>query len=260
MTLIKNVLGIVVLIIWGTASTCKSIDETTSNSDISKAIAQLRVVNEDEQVTNDLHTSTKLELLKAVHRARLKKFALELIVILQDDLKSDESAEILGLLPLPEELKKKLLSSGSTPDKVKARLGDPKAEARVIDKFINTHGVEKKQRALMLLYMDTPKAWHEFFKGLESREVFTDVHGNKYSQAGLLLSAYAKVYPEEILFSYAEFGKHDASPDEFKGKEHQDYLRKVESFFHEKHKVNVTIDPPLLYDAHIVPVYLTPNK
>ena len=251
---------IALLLFLGSAPVCKPMDESEMDAKILKAIAQLHFVDKDERVMEDAHGAAKFELMQSAYRKRLKNFAPAIIEALKDDLKSDQSAILLSLLPLPEEIKKKLLSSDHTPDIVKAKLGDQAAETRVIAEFKKAKAEDKGRWGSRLFYIDTPNVMKEFVKALESKEIFKNVHDNTYSQVNALLVVYGQHHPEEPLFSYTEFQKHNVSAEEFKKREHQDYLRKVEAFFREKYKIDVMINPPLLLDAHIIPYWTVPVK
>lgn len=186
----------------------------------------------------------------------LKDSAPEIVKALKEDLQSENTLEILGLLPLPADLQKQILELPQTPDKVRARLGDKIAEIRIIDAYAaSEHPNVRQDKGLDLLYVGSAVTMKVVFEGLESRATYS-VGGFSpcdTSLAGLLIYQFTKTNPDVPVFQIREFDKHMYVTEErFRDQEHQDYLRRVERYFKDTYDVNLKIDPPFFYvSVHI---------
>lgn len=222
---------------------------------IEDAVKRLRSQNNAERL------DAKRQLLRPEMIPVLKNYSKQIVEILRTDLESEESLEILALVDLPKDLKASILSSPRTPDKVRARLGETEVERKLIALFRDEKSLYAVRKyALDLLYMDTPNTVKTFAAGLESKRVFTDVHGNQFSLVQILIQTYGQVHPDDALFSPSEYMKHNVGIEEFKGKEHQEYLRRIESFFRSEHGLSLHINPPLLLNDHFQEVFIVPTK
>ena len=108
----------------------------------------------------------------------------------------------------------------------------------------------RRKTAGDLLYADTPAAWQAFAQALASRQLLTDVHGNKVSVAAILILAYGEAHQDEPLFASSVYLQHaDVSPAEFQDPVHQAYLRQLEERLRVRHNIIVAINPPLLLNT-----------
>lgn len=228
-----------------------------------------KLKQEVQQFVRDLNSkdaqarhSAKLMLLRPEYFVRLTAFAPQLIATLRDYQVSEESAILLGWLPLPQPLARKIRQAERTPDKVKARLGDKAAEKRVIADFQNARDLYTAHKASNdLLYLNTPGALKAFANRLQSQEVFTDVHGNQFSLTYILLQCYGQFHPDNALFTSTVYSAHtNITPEQFRGAEHQAYLRKVESYFRQKYNFVLKLDPPLFANDQIYGVLMEPQE
>ncbi len=220
--------------------------------------AQVRLVMHDlSGDDSDARLQAKLRLLRPENRSLLKAHSAELIAALRGDWQSDESARILGQLDLPSDLASQLRNSDQVPDVVRARLGNALAEQRVIAAFENAKGFGAcHEAAAGLAYVESPGTLQAFARGLASRELITDVHGNEVSEALLLIQAYGQQHPEEPLFDSDEYLQHaNVTPEVFKQPEHQLYLRQLEARLAALYQIHVTIDPPILLNTDKVEKY-----
>lgn len=205
----------------------------------------------------DTRLQAKLQLLRPEAGPWLKGHSSEIITALQSDWENDESARLLGRLDLPADLAGRLRNSPHVPDAVRARLGDSQAEQRVISAFENAQGFgARHDAAANLAYVESPDSLAAFARGLASRDVIQDVHGNDVSVALLLIQAYGNMHPEEPLFSSSAYMKHaNVTPVDFLQPEHQAYLRQLEARLLALNHIHVSINPPFLLNTDKVEKY-----
>lgn len=216
----------------------------SSDDEIRGHIADLASTDED------VCARAKVMLLRPELAARLPAYRDVLLAKLPA-VECEADAVILARLNLPAARVAELLDSPNSPDKVKAKLGDEKALARVVNRFRAARTVpELRKAAADLAYLDNKQAGIELGKRLESKEVLTDVHENAVSVVALILQVYWFEHLDELLFAPREYMKYaDMTGDQFKQAEPQAYLRQIEEHFRQKYSLDLTIDPPLLLET-----------
>lgn len=188
------------------------------------------------------------QLLDARVRTKVRTLSHELIPVLEDFATEEESAELLGLLELPETLKADVLKSETVPDRVKARLGDIAAEARVISRFRSAPPFNRMVYAERdLLYIDSRESLSALVEELNSRDVFVDRFGNQVSITQMMIQAYGRAHPEVSLFQPAAYLPHCyTSEEDFRAPEHQAFLRTVGKYFSDLLGRPIKVDAPFL--------------
>jgi hypothetical protein len=188
------------------------------------------------------------ELLDPRVRGRVQSYSEDLIPELADYAENENSAELLGLLDMPESLQADILKSTTVPNRVKARLGDEEAEARLISRFHAARPFNRMTYAERdLLYIDSRRTLVALVEELNSRDVDLDRFGNQVSVTQMMIQAYGHSHPDVALFQPEAYLPHCyTTEEEFQAPEHQAYLRLVGDYFAGILGQPVEVDVPFL--------------
>jgi hypothetical protein len=173
---------------------------------------------------------------------------------------------VLALLDLPQYMKDSLLRYKHTEREVRAAVGDTIAQQEIIKSyrdFLNTDiktdtelydiYYKKNIGLSLLLYIGTEESIRIFLEGMNTTDVFEDTNTpyglpkNKVSVFYRLLGSYSGLLSNDPLVSHFYFQTFLYTENEKEpSKEYQDYLRQLEKYFYDKHKVRITIKAPYL--------------
>lgn len=210
-------------------------------------------------VRRKLEDKKKSICSSALLNPSLAKFSELLIPELMDYRTSKESCLILGRLHISEELKNSLLSSPTTPELVRARLGDSDAEDAIINNFENASDSELIKKCMELFYVESKKCMETFAKALESDVVVTYGSDSAESRASILIMTYYRVY-DRRKENFARLLENSVSrKGDFLKPKHQAYLRELEVYFSQALGRDISIKAPFMRLGAFSMKHVTPH-